>query len=193
MTPLNRTLLTLGAALLSAGFMGCAEADVLAGPYAGANIGLLSRYELSCEAGATCDRNARLSGKVYGGYAFEPLGVEATFFSIGTAQGSLPQGPALLPGRLRSSGLALQAVLPLRFGDFALKGKLGVAQMRSNSTVAGVSSGRTATSPALGTSFAYAISKSVSLNADWDQLRVKQSHESKTRVNLYSVGLSYHF
>lgn len=176
-------LLAIAAACLLASR---AEADVLVGPYVGANAGLYSRYELSCDMALACDRSARLSGKVYTGYAFGQFGFEAMAFKIGAAQGSA--------GKLSQSGVALLGVLPLNSGDFTFKGKLGLAYARGTAQDAGASSSKSSLHPVLGTSFAYAISKSVSVNADWDQLRAKAGNDgTKTRVNMFSLGLSLHF
>lgn len=182
-----QTHLTMLLAIAAACFMTSrAEADVLVGPYAGAHAGLYSRYELSCDQALACDRSAKLSGKVYGGYAFGQFGFEAMAFQVGAAQGQA--------GTLRSSGVALLGVLPLNSGDFTLKGKLGLAYVRGNAQNAGASSSKSSVQAVLGSSFAYAISKSVSLNADWDQLRAKTGSEGpRTRVNMFSLGLSVHF
>jgi len=182
-----QTHLTMLLAIVAACFMTSrAEADVLVGPYAGANAGLYSRYELRCDQALACDRSAKLSGKVYGGYAFGQFGFEAMAFQVGAAQGQA--------GTLRSSGVALLGVLPLNSGDFSFKGKLGLAYARGTAQRDGSSSSQSSVQPVLGTSFAYAISKSVSLNADWDQLRAKTGSEGpRTRVNMFSLGLSVHF
>lgn len=187
MTGQTQTRLTMLLAVAAACFLtGHAEADVLVGPYVGANAGLYSRYELSCEMTLPCDRSARLSGKVYGGYAFGQFGFEAMAFRIGAAQGNT--------GALRESGVALLGVLPLNSGDFTFKGKLGLAYARGTAQNASTSSSKSSVQPVLGTSFAYAISKSVSVNADWDQLRAKTGNDgAKTRVNMFSLGLSVHF
>ncbi|MEJ6000101.1 outer membrane beta-barrel protein [Paucibacter soli] len=182
-----QTRLTMLLAIAAACVMTCrAEADVLVGPYAGANAGLYSRYELSCDQALACDRSARLSGKVYGGYAFGQFGFEAMAYQIGAAQGQA--------GTLRSSGVALLGVLPLNSGDFTFKGKLGLAYARGTARQDGASSSKSSVQPVLGTSFAYTISKSVSVNADWDQLRAKTGSEGpRTRINMFSLGLSVHF
>jgi len=182
-----QTHLTMLLAIVAACFMTSrAEADVLVGPYVGANAGLYSRYELSCNMALACDRSARLSGKVYGGYAFGQFGFEAMAFQTGAAQGQA--------GTLRTSGVALLGVLPLNSGDFTFKGKLGLAITQGRAQNGTVSSGKSSVQPVLGTSFAYAISKSVSVNADWDQLRAKTGNDgTKARVNMFSLGLSVHF
>lgn len=162
--------------------------------YAGGNIGLYNKYDLSCSGGVSCDRTAKFGGKVYGGYDYGAYGVEALAFSVNAGRGAVQQGSTTVAGAVREQGLGLVGVLPYTAGDFTLKGKLGVAYTRGKvNFAAGGSDGKKSLQPLIGASVSYPLSKTLSLSADWDQLRAKYSENTRVHVNMFSVGLSHKF
>lgn len=183
---------SLGVALSGAA---AAQTSPGTGPYVGANINLYSKYSLDCDAGVNCDKTPRLGGKVYGGYDFGTYAIEAFAFNAGGAKGSLRDGAISLPGKLRQDGLGVVGVLPFTTGDLTFKGKLGVAYVRGRASyAAGGSSSDKAFAPVVGAGISYALSKTLSLNADWDQTRAEYGlHSPRTTVNMFSLGLSTKF
>lgn len=180
---------------LGVALSGAAAAQTSAGPYVGGNINLYSKYSLNCDAGVTCDKTAKLGGKVYGGYDFGQYGVEAFAFSVGGAQGSLKNGATSVAGKVREDGVGVYGVLPITNGDFTFKGKLGLAYTRGRASYAagGSNSDKIFTS-AIGAGVGYALTKTLSLNADWDQVGARYTEDSpRVRVNMFSVGLSHKF
>jgi hypothetical protein len=161
--------------------------------YVGANVGLYNKYSIGCDAGASCDRTAKLGGKIYGGYDFGGYGVEALAFGVKSAQGSVRPGATSVPGSVSETGAGVVGVLPYAVGDFTLKGKLGLAYVRGKASYAGGVSDKSMFTPLVGASVAYPINKTVSLSADWDQFRAKYAADRSVHVNMFSVGLSTKF
>lgn len=166
--------------------------------YAGASVGVYNKYSLACGSGVDCDRTGSLGGKVYGGYDFGGYdfggwGVEALAFGVKSAKGSVYDGSATVPGSVSLSGAGVVGVLPYTSGDFTLKGKLGLSYARGKASYAGGVSDKSTVAPLVGASVGYALTKTVSLNADWDQFRSKYASDNRTHVNMFSIGLSTKF
>lgn len=163
--------------------------------YVGANLGLYSKYDFSCSTGQTCDKTASFGGKVYGGMMYEQWGLEALAFGTGKGEGTLKLGGKDAQGSVKMGGLGFVGVLPLNFGDFSLKGKLGVAYTRGTATYkSGVSESKNGVAPLFGAGLSYAFSKQVSLTADIDHISAKYNKAGdKAAVNMFSVGASYKF
>lgn len=189
------TLMATVIAGLGVALGGAASAQVTPGPYVGANINIYSKYSIDCDAGVSCDKTGRLSGKVYGGYDFGSYGLEGLAFAAGSVRGSLANSPFSNAGTLRQDGIGLVGVLPFTSGDMSFKGKLGVAYVRGRAsyTGGGTSSDKTFT-PIVGASVAYALTKTLSMTGDWDQTRAEYGlHSPRTTINMFSLGLSTKF
>ena len=180
-------------ATASLALAGTAAAQSSSSAYAGANVGVYNKYSLACGSGAECDRTASVGGKVYGGYDFGSWGVEALAFGVKSAQGSVYNGSTTVPGSVSLSGAGVVGVLPYTSGDFTLKGKLGLSYARGKASYAGGVSDKSTVAPLVGASVGYALTKTVSLNADWDQFRSKYASDNRTHVNMFSIGLSTKF
>lgn len=199
---MSKTQVLIASLLATAGigFAGAASAQTSSNSnsspsaYVGGNIGVYNKYDIRCDTGVACDRKASRSGKLYGGYDFGGFGVEALVYSTGKATGSVTQGGLSVPGKLSQSGVGVVGVLPYSLGDVTLKGKLGLAYARGKAeyTAGGVSDKSTLT-PLVGASVGYALTKTVSLNADWDQTRAKYNSDNRSRVNMFSLGVSTKF
>lgn len=189
------TLMTSVIAGLGVALGGAAAAQATTGPYVGANINVYSKYSIDCDAGFNCDKTGRLSGKVYSGYDFGGYGIEALVFAAGSVEGTLIDGPLPYAGTLRQDGVGLVGVLPFTSGDLSFKGKLGVAYVRGRASYIGRgSSSDKAFTPMVGASVGYALTKTLSMNADWDQTRAEYGlHSPRTTINMFSLGLSTKF
>ncbi len=163
--------------------------------YVGANAGLYSKYDFSCGAGQKCDKTASFSGKVLGGMLYEQWGVEAVAFGTGKGEGTLKLGGKNTQGSVKMAGLGVVGVLPLNFGDFSLKGKLGVAYTKGTANyLGGASESKSSIAPLFGAGLSYALNKQVSLNADIDHISAKYNKAGdKAAVNMFSIGASYKF
>jgi opacity protein-like surface antigen len=174
---------------------GSAHAAPQAETYVGANIGLYDKYDIKCTSGQKCDQTASLGGKVYGGINYENFGVEVLAFGVGKGEGQLRRAGQDAQGNVKIGGLGVVGTLPLRLGDFTLKGKLGGAYTRGVANyTAGGSESKNSFGLLAGAGLSYAISKTMSVNADYDHLSAKYNKAGdKTNVNMFSVGLSYKF
>lgn len=164
--------------------------------YVGGNVGLINNYRLDCNDSAACERNGKLSGKVYIGHSGEILGgfgVEAMAFSIGSAKGSLQRGSTSEPGSIKQSGVGASVVLPWEMGDFGLKARLGVGYVRGSASYAtGGTQSRWSFQPLLGVGGSYALSKQMTLNLDWDALSASYG-SGTSRMGMLSAGISVKF
>ncbi|MBY0236750.1 MAG: porin family protein [Burkholderiaceae bacterium] len=164
--------------------------------YVGGNIGLLNNYRLDCNDGAACERNGKLSGKVYIGHNSEilgGLGIEAMAFSVGSAKGSLQRNGVSEAGSIKQSGVGASVVLPWEMGDFGLKARLGVGYVRGSvSYASGGSQARWSFQPLLGLGGSYALSKQMTLNLDWDAFSAIYG-SGTSRMGMLSAGISFKF
>ncbi|MCV2360216.1 porin family protein [Paucibacter sp. TC2R-5] len=197
----SRSMSTLVSTLVAALGLAAASSASAAGPqsqpeaYVGANIGLYSKYDISCSAGQKCDKTANFGGKVYGGLMYEQWGVEALAFGTGRGEGTLKLGGKDAQGSVKMGGLGVVGVLPLNFGDFTLKGKLGAAYTHGTANYkSGASESKNSIAPLFGAGLSYAFSKQVSLTADVDHISAKYNKAGdKAAVNMFSIGASYKF
>ncbi|MCV2368332.1 outer membrane beta-barrel protein [Roseateles oligotrophus] len=184
---------TLGFA--AAGNAAAAGPQAQAEAYMGANVGLYSKYDISCSAGQKCDKTASFGGKIFGGVMYEQWGVEALAFGTGKGEGTLKQGGKDAQGSVKMGGLGVVGVLPLNFGDFSLKGKLGAAYTHGTASYkSGASDSKNSIAPLFGAGLGYALNKQVSLTADVDHISAKYNKAGdKAAVNMFSIGASYKF
>lgn len=170
-------LSSLIAALAGAATVSARAADVQAQSetYVGANVGF--------------------GGKVYGGVLYESWGVEAVAFGTGKAEGTLKQAGKDAKGEVKMSGAGLVGVLPLRLGDFTLKGKLGAGYARGNATYkAGGTDKASGFAPMAGVGVGYAFNKNISLVADLDFVSGKYNKAGdKAGIGMFTIGASYKF
>lgn len=190
---------TLPASLMALFALAAAAGSVHAAPqaetYVGANIGLYDKYDIKCNSGQKCDQTASLGGKIYGGINYENFGVEVLAFGVGKGEGQLRQAGKDAQGTVKIGGLGVVGTLPLNFGDFTLKGKLGGAYTRGVANyTGGGSESKNSFGLLAGAGLSYAVSKTMSVNADYDYLSAKYNKAGdKANVNMFSVGLSYKF
>ncbi|MEJ6005338.1 outer membrane beta-barrel protein [Paucibacter sp. AS339] len=193
---MSRTLAaTLTGAFALAVTAGSASAAPQAESYVGANVGVYNKYDSKCSSGQKCDQTASLGGKIYGGINYENFGVEVMAFGAGKGEGTLRQAGQDAQGSVKIGGLGVVGTLPLQLGDVTLKGKLGAAYTRGVANyTAGGSESKNSFGLLGGAGLSYALSKTLSVNADYDYLSAKYNKAGdKASVNMFSLGLSYKF
>ncbi len=163
--------------------------------YVGAGIGLRSHTDLNCAAGASCDRNASGSGKIYFGKDLgDTWGAEAFAYRLGKARGTVGSPAGDVAGDTQSEGLGLAATARAKLDDFTLKARLGAAYEHGRTRyAAGGSDSKNSLVPTVGLGVSYALNKQWAVNADWDHIRSKFSSQEKASTNLFTVGASYRF
>jgi OOP family OmpA-OmpF porin len=139
--------------------------------------------------------NVGFGGKVYGGVLYENWGVEAVAFGTGKAEGTLKLAGKDAKGEVKMSGVGLVGVLPLRLGDFTLKGKLGAGYARANASYkSGATDKASGLAPMAGVGVGYAFNKNISLVADLDFVSGKYNKAGdKAGIGMFSIGASYKF
>jgi len=163
--------------------------------YVGAGIGVRSHVDLSCAAGANCDRNGNASGKIYFGKDLtDTWGAEAFAFRFGKATGTVGSPAGNVPGSVKAEGLGVAGTARLNYGDFTAKARLGAAYVHGRTGYdAGGSDSKNSLAPLVGVGVSYALNKQWSLNADLDVVRAKFSSQEKASTQLYTLGASYRF
>lgn len=209
--PMNKLTLCL---LVSTGivFSQQAMADASgAGWYAGAGIGYAHLKDDVNTSGLTSysrDSNDT-GGKLFVGYRFNDyLGLEAAYIDFGKEKFTYQDPSVHGSGNVKVSAYSMAAVGRLPLGNsFALLGKIGVANAQakyndnwSDTGVPGSTSGtKNTTVPVLGIGVDYALGKSLSLRAEYEDYGkpkiVEDSYlgTAKIKTELLSVGLAYHF
>lgn len=179
---------TLIAALLASATLvsGAAQAE---DTYIGANIG---RSNIKAQvAGFSSISESTVGGKLVGGIRITPMmGLELGYAVLG--EGRIQGAGAEVSGRPRSLYLAMTASRPLT-DRISLVGKLGVN--RTTTTVSGnmIEEFKYSKSSAMfGISGEYALSKSLTLVAEYDNFRnVIHENPLKVKGDLLSFGVRY--
>jgi hypothetical protein len=185
-------------ALLTAPGVRAAEGE----SYAGASLGSTHNNQ-DCASASPCSRNAGGSGKLYAGRLGAPAavgnaqvsqGLEVSAIRQGSTDGAFAAPGGTQAGSADAKGLAASYVAQARFGDVALQGRLGVATTQGKVQYAGGGNASgSVTAPAAGLGLRYVLTDKLSLRADWDNLPVRYGKNEKTRVQLFTLGLSYQF
>ncbi len=167
----------------------------LIGALAAASTGLALAADPQNSSETYVGANVGFGGKVYGGVLYENWGVEGVAFGTGKAEGTLKLAGKDAKGEVKMSGAGLVGVLPLRLGDFTLKGKLGAAYVRANTNYkSGGTDKASGLAPMAGVGVAYAFNKNVSLVADLDLVSGKYNKAGdKAGIGMLSIGASYKF
>jgi opacity protein-like surface antigen len=202
-------------ALLAVAALPAAAQEPSAG-YVGANWGVSSNYALSCYPGLACDRNTSRSGKIYAGYTLgtskvfgtmqNTSAIELSAFAAGGAYGYLPRwDTALMQARYRMAGLAVTHASTLMLTDaLGLNSRLGLAYTRGSAEFPDLWTQKDYGSrysyhhyrlgATAGVGLSYALGRNWSAHADYDYVPVKYADETgNSHVNMWSVGVSYHF
>ncbi len=186
-------------------FVGMSQATAQTNPqstdlYIGGALLGGARYELDCTGGIRCDRSPTGgAGKLFAGGFIVPnkIGIEASLFGTGKANGAYTRGSLTLPAEFRTRGLALAGVYRISSGDVALDTRLGLAYTRSQTRGTSASGLPTETksafAPTFGLGARYAISKDWQLNLDWDWFRPKFANGKSVNTDMFTAGVTYNF
>lgn len=151
-----------------------------ASPYVSISAG--SSTVDACEGAANCDDGS--SGfKLLGGYKLNPnVAVEGGYFDFGKASA---------PGAtLKANGFGVGGAFHYDVNsDFGVVGRLGVANMKADSSVL---SSQSSTQLYGGLGLGYKVAPAWSVDAAYDFSKVKFDDE-KFNVHLFSVGVTFAF
>lgn len=179
------------------------------GWYLGAGLGRSTVKENHPGNGYTIDRDTHDTGyKLFGGYRFNSyFGIEGGYTDFGKEKfdwvySAVESGS----GEVSANAFTLAATGRLPVGNnFALLGKLGVANMRVKyredwsqpDYEEHIRISRTTTVPLIGVGAEYALGKNLSLRAEYEAYgKVKMTFDGekiKTKTDLISVSLGYQF
>lgn len=212
----NKTSVSLGvAALLAAGAALAQPAD--SGWYGGASVGRsAASMDDSRITGGLASQGLATSGishndrdtgyKLFGGYQINRhFGVEAGVFDLGNFGYTATTVPAgSLSGDIRARGLNLDLVGTWPITDrFSALARVGAIHSRVNGTFASGGAVRMpyananpserSTGYKAGLGLAYALTDALSVRAEAERYRMKDSVGNKGHIDLVSVGLVYRF
>lgn len=172
---------TIANALVCAALLGAAAAHA-EGLSVGGSLGS-SHYKGDDIGGLATDRSDT-GGKLYGGYSFTPnLGLELGYAQLGKF--SSPAGEA------KARGTYLDAVGTVPLGNnFSALGRVGVFGSRVENTAIGATDSGTGWK--VGAGVQYDFDKNLGVRGEWERYRV-DAFDTKSNVDMYSVGLNYRF
>lgn len=150
-----------------------------------------------CSGTLTCDKTGT-GFRIAGGYRFLPyLGAELNYFDFGKAKASAIVDSTLLAAEIKTTGIGAGIMLRHEFTPgWSGMARLGVARVKAD--VSGSAVGLTvsdkenSTQAYVGLGVGYAVTKSVSLTANYDGSRSKYSGETGD-VRLLSLGVHVDF
>ena len=205
MFKLNRissAVLVSGAIIANLSLSTCALA---AENYIGAGLSAYTRSNVKCGFDDPCERAGTNTGKIYAGHMFDTLpyngfnithGIEAMGYQVGANKASYLYRHKQMAGAGESSGVGLLYKLEVSFNnDFSIYSRLGTSYGRSSVKFA---SGMNESSsswfaPVVGLGAKYAMTKNISLVADWDRLPSRYNDAHKSVNNMFSLGVNYAF
>lgn len=165
-------------------------------PYGLVSVGA-SRLDLDCGGAASCDKTD-VGFKVIGGYKVSPnWAAELGWFEYGKATASDPVDSVAIRNTAIGLGAAFHQDLT---ADWKAVARLGLARVETklSGSVSGVGYSFTDnnTTPYLGLSVGYRLSKATSLDFSWDYGRSKFKNagiDESGSINVLSIGLSSGF
>lgn len=172
---------TIANALVCASLLAAAAAQAQ-GLSVGGSLGS-TRYKGDDVGGLSTDRSDT-GGKVYGGYSFTPnVGLELGYASLG----KFPSAA----GEAKARGTYLDAVGTLPLGNnFSAIGRVGLFGGRLENTAIGASD--SGTNYKVGAGVQYDFDKNLGVRGEWERYRF-DAFDTKSNVDMYSVGLNYKF
>jgi opacity protein-like surface antigen len=156
------------------------------GAYVGLSAGKAD-WKADSINGVTGD-NSGTAGKVFGGYQFNKnLGLELGYADLGKFGGAGT-------GSARAHATSLDAVGMVPLGDsaFSAIGRVGVANTRTRTSIAGVDSSSSGSNLKAGLGVQYNLSKNAGVRAEWERYRAKEFGE-KNNIDLATVGFVWGF
>ena len=199
---LSTLAIASGAIITSFSFATCAQASEI---YLGAGLSAYTRNTVKCGLNDPCEKAGTNTGKIYAGHMFDTLpyngfnithGIEAMAYQVGANKASYSYKNKLVAGAGESTGVGLLYKLEVSFNnDFSVYSRLGTSYGRSTVKFAsGLSESNPSWfAPVVGLGAKYAMTKNISLVADWDRLPSRYSVGHKSVNNMFSLGVSYKF
>lgn len=191
--------MTLRSSVVLLGLLVCAVEAAMAQVYVGGAAGRVS-VDLDCSGIVVSCETSDSGYKVFAGYGFSPnLSVEAAYLDLGTTSTVIRSGPRI-PGTGRTSftetakGYGVYVVGALYPVErVALFGKLGLASVDVKYEEAfGRSSSETTTGLAFGLGASFALTKNLSIRAEWDRFTATYFFEERD-VDLLTAGMKISF
>ena len=151
------------------------------------------------------DNNSDTAYKLFGGYQFNRnFAVEGGYFNLGKFGYTATTMPAgSLTGNIKLQGLNIDAVGMLPLADrFSVFGRLGLqyAQAKDEFSSSGVvnmptnpNPSKNATNYKAGLGLQYDFNRSLGMRVEAERYRIDDAVGNKGDINMYSVGLVYHF
>ncbi len=173
--------------------------------YIGAGLSAYTRSKVKCGFDDPCERAGTNSGKIYAGYMFDALpyngfnithGIEAMGYQVGANKASYNFQNKLMAGTGETAGVALLYKLDVSFNNnFSIHSRLGTSYAHSSVKFSPdiYESNSSWFAPVVGLGAKYAMTKNISLVADWDRLPNKYSGNHKAVNNMFSLGVEYKF
>ncbi len=173
--------------------------------YIGAGLSAYTRSKVKCGFDDPCERAGTNSGKIYAGYMFDALpyngfnithGIEAMGYQVGANKASYNFQNKLMAGTGETAGVALLYKLDVSFNNnFSIHSRLGTSYAHSSVKFSPdiYESNSSWFAPVVGLGAKYAMTKNISLVADWDRLPNKYSGNHKAVNNMFSLGVMYKF
>jgi OOP family OmpA-OmpF porin len=166
--------------------------------YIGASAGLSKIESNFCEGLSACDKEDT-GFKLVGGFELAPnFALEAAYFDLGKATGSIPLGgfgSASVSGKADGYGLFAVGMAPLT-NQFSIHGRVGIASIKSklSASLAGFSNSESERNEnvAFGFGAAFALNKNASIRAEWDRFKT-EVQDAKSDVDLFSLGAVFRF
>ena len=206
MSQIKRIITATLAAAASFSMLGfAANASASEDFYLGGALNARTTNNLTCVAGAKCEKASTGNGKIYGGYTFNvtPAGngmqlkssVEGSYYQLNNTKSGFSTANGLKAGSGDTHGFGLAYKADLGNETFGVTGRLGANMSKSSvDFVGGTSSSDTIyTSVAVGLGARYSVTKNVDLTADWDRIPARYSNNVKSTNNMFSIGAAVKF
>lgn len=172
--------------------------------YIGASAGLRTNYGLDCNGASSCDLHSNKSGKLYAGYEFEAhqfagypavSAVEVMAYAADSANAGFHTATGIAQGAGKFNGVGVGLRSATTINNFSIITRVGLGHSIGKvNYAAGGSDSKSSNGLLLGLGAAYALDKNWSLHADLDYFpKAKFSENQSSRVNMFSLGASYHF
>ena len=199
---LSFATVVFGAILANLALSTCARA---AENYIGAGLSAYTRSKVKCGFDDPCEKAGTNTGKIYAGHMFDTLpyngfnithGIEAMGYQVGANKASYLYKNKLVAGAGESNGVGLLYKLEVSFNnDFSVYTRVGTSYGRSTVKFAsGINESSSSWfAPVVGLGAKYAMTKNISLVADWDRFPSRYSDGRKSANNMFSLGVSYNF
>ena len=196
--PMNTLLIASVAALTGTASLSANAVDL----YGGGAVGGSDYGDTGTLAEGTSVKSRDLGYKLFLGARITPnFAIEGGYTGLGKAKFNITLPDGKVTGSLNGSGIFIDALgtMPIN-SDWSFFGKVGVlhGKIKVSATMGdeGGSVSDTGTGARFGIGATYAVTKAISIRAEWERSRFSTSFDGealKGNVDLISVGLTYNF